>query len=201
MKKTGRVLNFEKRKVHIVTEDNEFIVVKRGSKKPVKNEQYTGDVIKLTKAQKKILSFCFVLILTFSIAIISMYLTTKATLIVDMNVTYKVKINKYDKIISVQPLNSNKAKEIIKTTNVKGDTLNSGLCDLFRACISNDIIDIDYIDTYGTVTVYVLNDTSIFRNNNNNNNNIKLDLYAFESELNTKGLKLIINNRGKIPTF
>lgn len=197
MKKTGRVLNFEKRKVYIVTEDNEFLVVKRGSKDPVKNEEYTGEVIKLSKTQKKIISFFLIIIMVFSIAVISIYLNPKATIVVDMNVTYKIKINKYDKIIGIDSLNSKKATEILKSTKVKGENLNTGLSSLFRTCISMGVIDSDYIESHGSITVFVLDDTGIF----SKSKDIKLDLYSFESELSTKGLKLVMNNRGKHDLF
>jgi hypothetical protein len=186
MRKVGKVINIDKDTVYVVTKKNEFVKLVRNEHTPIKGEIYAGEVYKPSNYALKI----FILLMFFICLMASfqytMYLKPKLTLVVKMNATVKLKINKYDRIIKVEGINT-KGKQSVENLKIKNQSINDGLILLMNRCIEEKFIDEKFIKSNKRILVYITN----------NYNNIILDLSEFKKHAEKNKLKIIINNNGK----
>jgi len=183
----GKVLNFDENKVYVVTENNEFIILKRNETTPKKNEIYSSEIYQKSKITTNI-KFLFVLICI--VAIIASYAlynyySPKLTIVCKMNVVVTLKINYKDKIIGVKGINL-KGKKVIAELKLNHKPINDGLICLFDKCIKLNYLNDKFIKNNKKIILYI----------SNNYDNYNLDLSAFKKYANKLNYTVLINNNG-----
>ncbi|KYH34225.1 hypothetical protein CLTEP_18000 [Clostridium tepidiprofundi DSM 19306] len=185
----GKVLNFDENKVYVVTENNEFIILKRNENTPKKNEIYSSEIYQESKTTiNRIVKFLFVLICIASIITsyaLYTYYSPKLTVVCKMNVVVTLKINYKNKIIGVEGINS-KGKKVIADLKLKHKLINDGLISLFDKCIKLNYLNDKFIKSNKKIILYI----------SNNYDNYNLDLSAFKKYANKLNYTVLINNNG-----
>lgn len=183
MKVVGKVLNIDKNKVYLVTKDNKFVTVKKNHIKPEVGKLYSGDIIEKPSSKKimtiSIVAVCILLISIYA----STFFITYSTVIVDLNCTIKIDLNKKQQIIKT----SSKDKlsfQLTDSLNIDGNSINDGLIMLFDEALKKKILTIPNGYQLGTVSIYIPKN----KNKETINLNKFID-YAFN-----KRFKVLLNN-------
>lgn len=186
MRKVGKVINIDKDTVYVVTKKNEFVKLVRNEHTPIKGEIYAGEVYKPSNYAIKIFILLMLFVCLMAAFQYTMYLKPKLTLVVKMNASVKLKINKYNRIIKIEGTNT-KGKQSLKNLKMKNQLINDGLILLMNKCIKENLIDEKFLTSNERVLVYIVN----------NYNNTELDLSEFKKHVEKNKLKVIINNNGE----
>ena len=183
---SGKVLNYDKDKVYVVTDNNEFKVLKRNKNIPQKDEMYSGKIYNKTSSTVLKISFVFICLISM---IISYYLynyySTKYTVVCKMNVVVSLKVNYKNKIIGVKGINS-RGKKSIENLKLKHMPLNEGLISLFNKCIELNYLNDKFIKRNNKILLYI----------SNNYENYAVDLLPFKKYANKLNYTVLINNNG-----
>jgi len=153
MKKTGKVLNFDKHKVYIVTSENEFVTVERHKEKPVKDKLYRGEEI--TKASKTVFTLTMVILgCILSIYLLKFFFFTEdASIVVTYDDNIKIGINN-NKIVKVDCVGGG-SLQLVDTTNVIGNEINDGLIILLDEALKQKLLTTYTGYDRGKIPVYI----------------------------------------------
>ena len=101
MRKIGKVINIEKNKVYIITQDKEFLTVEKHLAEPMIGELYAGEEFQKVVIWKYLLAVAIIVLLIFSIR--KVYLENKYnfSVIVDMNSSLRMEVDGSNKIKKV----------------------------------------------------------------------------------------------------
>ena len=133
MFKTGVVVESNKESTYIVTCDSEFFnLVTKDRKTPHIGEIYTGEIYIPGKLFYKLIFFIVVIsLLTFLIFNIISNNTPVYTVVIDINSSIQFKVDKFNKILKVQPLN-NRGADLVKDLELDDVTLDTALTTLLE---------------------------------------------------------------------
>lgn len=112
------------------------------------------------------------------------YFKTTATIIVNMPPSIELKINKWNRTVSSNGLQSS-GKKLNNSIKLKNKSLNDSLETLITEAKAKNYIDKKYIDEKKTITIYVSSES-----------NVDLDLTRFDSFMKQQKLKYQVNNNG-----
>lgn len=156
MKRTGKVLNFDEEKVYLMTNEKEFVTVKRHNKEPIKDESYTG--MEIAKPSKTIFILTGVIIacILFIYLIKFFFFSTDASIVVTFDTNVKIGINK-NRIVKVEGIGGGSLK-LVETTSVIGNELNEGLIILLDEALNQQLIQTYSDYDRGKISVYILNE-------------------------------------------
>lgn len=185
MTKKGIVMETHTNKVCIMTDEGEFVEVKAKGKLPAIGSVYSNTIYKKIPVYKYISTAAcllfFILLGTQAYA----YYTPVASVLININPALELKINKWDRIIKIIPVNAD-GKTILSSINIKNKSLDDGLDIILGEAEKENFIDIKYIDSDNIITVNI-----------KNKNDKPLDLPKFEEHADKKNLKfkIITNNK------
>lgn len=185
---TGKVLNIDDDKVHVVTDDREFAVLKKRRTIPEVDDYYTGKVY--NPVRETIPGILFMLII--GLVAFSIYNLLTANPAADLHVTmgarYKVTVSSSQEVLDITPLN-NTSTAIIRANPVKSKDLNEALEELFELTLDQDF-GANFIDGNDYVSIYVDNIVDDF----------SLNVIPFSFYLKNLDVSLIVNDNGEIKT-
>lgn len=154
MRKVGKVINIEKDKVYIVTEDNEFCILKKNNIVPEMGKIYAGNVYKRISPIKKVLLISLLAICIIFVIESFLYFKTDSSLIIDMGSSFKVNINNLGIIIKVEG-NNQSGRSLLKNKNLKYKSADYCLTTLLE-----DSIKANYVGTPASpkneITIFVM---------------------------------------------
>lgn len=186
MKKSGKVMNVKGSKVYILTPEDEFSIVKINSIPPVKGEIYTGyEFYEMHKGLKLLIFFILIMGLALSIYF-AKFTKASTSFIINMNAEFKINVNKDNKVVEIDGLNS-KGRSVLNTSSFFNKDYKDTLIRLYSICMAKDYFSNDYLSKNPYVIIYI----------DGQSNNINLDFSTFEEYINSRNLDLIINQNGK----
>ncbi|GAA0178046.1 hypothetical protein SH2C18_11670 [Clostridium sediminicola] len=149
-------------------------------------------VLKDKIAQKKqnpkkfyllIIPLALIILLT-SIYGVFQYFQPVSTVILDSPRRIYINVNKYNKVIKIKPLRQS-SNTVVNDTDLFNWEINDALKEIITYYESSKIIDESYFPYKKPITIYLTSDKKIY-----------LDITEFKDFMNTKKLKLIINQNG-----
>lgn len=186
----GIVMNVEKKQAIIMTNNGEFLKVKIGKNKPNIGEIYSGEIIKEMPFYKyAAIAASLAFILLFS-GVSYAYYIPSASVIIDINPSIKLQINRWDKIIKSIPLNKD-GEKILSSLNIKNKSLNDGLNLIVEEAKKDNFINDDYIKNGSTIQLTIDNKKGKTLNLS------KFESYSKQNNLNVKITTSEENNRNK----
>lgn len=185
LRKIGKVINFDGKKVYIITKNKDFVELHRNERTPIKGELYAGEVYKKKNYTGKVAFTIIFFVLIFSVFQYINYYRTTLTLIIKMDASIHLKVNKYNRIIGSKGINS-KGKNVIENVTINNNHLNDALNTLVDQCISQKIIDQAFIKSNKRIILYITDRYS----------DLDIDVSEFKNHIKKYKLKAIINNNG-----
>lgn len=188
MIKKGKVINIRGKKVHILTEEKEFVIVKKNNEPPIIGEKYAGEVYNIKLKLKPVI---FLIILVCCIFGLNRFMRSSISnlqLIVQMNVTFKIHINAYDEVVKIESKSfDDNSKIIADLIPLKGKHIGEGLILLFNTCKANDLITEELINGTDSIHIFV----------SNNKKKHIIDFSEFENYLDKQNINVNINIDGE----
>lgn len=183
---TGVVIKIYAKYVCVRTVNGEFINLTLKDYTPNVGDIYTGTIYSGTalKRVKAIILISVVLLILFG-QNLYFYLIPSATIVVNIPPSIQLKVNKWDRIISVKGLQSS-GKNLTDSIKLKNKSLDEGLKLIIETAKSEDVINKKYIANDNSVTIYVCCDE-----------NKNIDLIKFDEFMKHESLKYQVNNNGK----
>ncbi|MBU3184679.1 anti-sigma-I factor RsgI family protein [Clostridium estertheticum] len=198
MNKTGIVINIINKKAGIMTSSGEFLYIKISKELPNIGGIYTGKLYnKNLFIYKYVISVATLMFMIVSSAYAHSYYTPVSTIILRINPSISIDANKWNKIISSKPLNSDGA-QILNNIKLKNKSIDVGLGLLVKEAKTENFINEKYVSDKKVVNLDIKStkpisiDISNFEDTIGSNNlNVKINL----SPSNTKNIDIIINNK------
>ncbi|MPQ30780.1 anti-sigma factor domain-containing protein [Clostridium estertheticum] len=198
MNKTGIVINIINKKAGIMTSSGEFLYIKISKGLPNIGEIYTGKLYnKNLFIYKYVISVASLMFMIVSSAYAHSYYTPVSTIILRINPSISIDANKWNKIISSKPLNSDGA-QILNNIKLKNKSIDVGLGLLVKEAKTENFINEKYVSDKKVVNLDIKStkpisiDISNFEDTIGSNNlNVNINL----SPSNTKNIDIIINNK------
>jgi hypothetical protein len=156
MNNTGVVMQIEKSYAFIMTNRGEFLKVKVAKPIPNIGEVYTGEVAKETPFYKYAAAAASLLFVLFSGTASYAYYTPTASVVVNINPSIELKVNRWDRILKTTPLNSD-GEKVLSSLDIKNKSLNDGLDLIVEEAKRDDFINERYIESGKIITVSVQN--------------------------------------------
>ncbi|WP_291570037.1 hypothetical protein [Clostridium sp. UBA4548] len=153
MIKSGKVLNFDDDKVYLMTEDKEFITVKRTNETPVKDETYSGEEITPPSKLVLFLSILIIVSITGIYLVKFLFFRADASIVVSFNSNIKIGINN-NKIVDIASIGGD-SLDLVAESSVKGNEINEGLIILFDEALKENLLDTYTGYDRGKVNVYI----------------------------------------------
>lgn len=186
MRKSGKIINIEKNKVYIITENKEFVTLEKHSVEPVIGELYVGEELKSISIWKYALSITCMLVLL--ILIRELYIGNRYnySVIVDMNCSLKMNVNASNKITKVEGISSGgyKIKELL---NLEHTSLNQALHLILDESIKQKFLTKAHADDGFKISIFV----------SGNKNKTPVNLTEFKKYAGTHNFKVLINDNGQ----
>jgi len=187
-RKTGVVVKVDKEYICVRTIKGEFYNLK-----PQENTPKIGDIYSSTLATPKKLAvrrIVFLSIIAISILLginIYRYFSSSASVVLSIPPTIQLKINKWNKVISVTPT-STPGRTLVANLDLKGNSLDKALQLILEEAKNKNIINKNYIEGEGVLTIYITNKSTTHQ---------AIDLTNLKSYLNDRKIKYLINNDGQ----
>jgi hypothetical protein len=190
MNSTGIVMQIEKRYAFIMTNSGEFLKIKIGKQLPNVGQVYTGQVAKETPFFKYASAAASLLLVLLSGTASYAYYTPTASVVVDINPSIELKVNRWDRILKTVPLNSD-GEKVLSSLDIKNKALSDGLDMIVEEAKKDNFINDSYIKSGKIITVSV----------KDNKLDKEPDLSGFEDHTKKSNLKVkIIKNKDEKPT-
>lgn len=198
MIKTGIVINIINKKAGIMTSSGEFLYIKLSKVLPNIGEIYTGELYKKNLfLYKYVISVALVMIILASSVYAHSYYTPISTIVLSINPSVSIKANRWNKIISSKPLNSDGAL-ILNNIKLKYKSIDAGLGLLVKEAKGENFINKKYVTDKKVINLDIKSnknvsiDISNFKNTIDSNNlTVKINL----SPGNTKNIDITVNNK------
>ncbi|MCY6370201.1 anti-sigma factor domain-containing protein [Clostridium ganghwense] len=124
--KTGIVMELKNKTACILTNDGEFVEIRIQGKSPSIGSTYSGPTSsKLPLYRYAAIAACLIFFISFGGAAYAYY-TPVASIIVKINPSIELKINKWNRIIEALPLNDD-GKDILNSVTIKNKAVDEGL--------------------------------------------------------------------------
>lgn len=187
MLKTGVVVDSNKISTYIMTSDSDFFKLKtKNSKVPHIGEIYTGEPYKRGRFFYKLILLSVIISLTLYGLINIIDKNTPAySVVVDINSSIQLKVNKSSEILKVEPINSRGA-DLIKNMELNHKTLDIALTMLLEKADKSNYLKDFYSKKENPVCVYITA-----------HNNISLSLTSFKSKADDLKITVLINDNGQ----
>jgi hypothetical protein len=187
--KTGMVMEIKNNNAFLMTPDGEFVRVKIKGRNPEIGEEYTGKTVSGIPTYRNMViaasvAFMF-LIGTGAYA----YTTPVSSVVLDINPSIKLDLNRWDIIIKTTPLNDD-GKKLLESVNVKNKSLDSGLNTIIDEAKKQNIITDDYKKSVREDTKNGKEEKKITVLIDSNKKDPSSDLKKFEEHVNNDDLKL-----------
>ena len=185
MRKTGKIINTEKNKVYIITENNEFVTLEKHEVKPIIGQLYSGEVSKSFATWKFFLIIACTLLILFSIK--KLYLDNRydSSVIVDMNCSIRMKVNGSNIVKKVEGISSGgyKIKGLVVLDN---KSLDEALHLILDESIKLKYLTKAHADDGFKISIFI-----------SGNKNKTPNLTKFVKYASTHNFKVLINNNGQ----
>jgi len=182
MIKTGIVMSIMNRKAGIMTSGGEFIYIKISKVLPNIGEIYTGELYKNNFSfYKYAISVASLMFIFVSSAYAHSYYTPVSTIVLSTNPSVSITANKWNKIISSKPLNSDGAL-VLNKINLKNKSIDTGLELIVKEAKIEKFIDNKYVNDKKPISVDI-----------KSNENISIDISNFKNIIDTSKLNIKIN--------
>src|SRR5690554_2889559 len=126
MNRTGIVLEIKGNKAIIMTPNGEFVNISFRGKAPSIGEIYSGRISKYNNAIRHLAIVASITFILICVSAIKLYYTACASIIVSINPSIEITINRWDRIIKAIPLNDDGSK-ILSEIKINNKPLNNGL--------------------------------------------------------------------------
>lgn len=187
---TGIVMQLNKQHAFIMTSNGEFLKLKLSKNLPKLGEEYTGEVAKDTPFYKYALTAASLAFLVFFSSTAYAYYTPVASVVVNINPSIKLDLNKWNRIIKSTPLNQD-GEKVLSELKVKNKSLNDGLDSIVIQAKKDNFINSDYIESGKTITIDI-----------DSNKPIKnFDLSKFEEKIKLGNINLKITTKENNKTY
>lgn len=137
MNKTGRVLYVKNNYACIRTVKGEFYQIKIKGESPKVGDIYSGS------PDKNLLTYCILGICIFMIISIGafsiLFFTPTNSIILDADYTYKMKVNRFNYVISCTST-SEKGYKLLSSADIINSPLDDSLCNLLASCLKEKTI-------------------------------------------------------------
>lgn len=186
MQKSGKIINVEKNKVYIITENNEFVTLEKHTAEPKIGELYVGKEFHSISVWKYLLATACILLLLFSIR--KLYLDNRYnfSVIVDMNCSLKMEVNGSNKITNVEGINS-KGYNIIRLVDLENKSLDEALHLILDESLKQKYLTKAHADDGFKISIFV----------SENKNRTPINLTEFNRYAGTHNFKVSLNNNGQ----
>ncbi|MBU3158741.1 anti-sigma factor domain-containing protein [Clostridium frigoris] len=182
MIKTGIVINIINKKAGIMTSNGEFLYIKISKVLPNIGEIYTGELYKKNLfLYKYVISVASLMFVFTCVAYAHSYYTSVSTIVLNINPSVSINANKWNKIISSKPLNSDGAL-ILNNVKLKNKSIDTGLGLLIKEARTENFINEKYV-----------NDKIVINLDIKSNKNISIDISSFENTIDSDNLNVKIN--------
>lgn len=166
----------------IMTNSGEFLKVASKKNETKLGEIFTGESVKNTPFYKYALTAASLVFMLLFGSSVYAYYTPSASVRVDINPSIKLDINRWNKIIKYNALNSD-GEKVLSGINLKNKSINDGLSIIVEEAKKDNFINDKYI-----------NDGKIINVTISNNKNVKsIDLSQFNSYIGKNNLKVNVN--------
>lgn len=135
--KTGIVMELNKSSACLLTNTGEFVKVRINTPLPSIGSIYSGKVINSLPLTKKALIAASLTIFILFNSMIYAYSKPVTSVVVDMNASFSIKLNHWNKIIKISPLNQ-AGEELLSSVAIKNKELSEGLNLLFTKSYYKD---------------------------------------------------------------
>lgn len=194
---SGMVMQLKGQHAFIMTNTGEFLKLKLNKNSPKIGEIYTGEVVQDTPFYKYALTAATLAFLVLFGSTAYAYYTPVASVVVNINPSIKLDLNKWNKIIKSTALNDD-GKKVLSELKVKNKSLDDGLNSIVDQAKKDNFINVEYIESGKTITIDINSSKQIkdfnlskFENNIKSGN---INLKITTSENNKTYDKLDISN-------
>jgi hypothetical protein len=186
MRKIGKVINIEKNKVYIITQDKEFLTVEKHRVEPIIGELYAGEEFQKVIIWKYLLAVAIIVLLLFSIR--KVYLDNKYnfSVIVDMNSSLRMEVDGSNKIKKVEGRSPNGYK-LIELLDLEHKSFEEALHLILDESIKLKYLTKAHADDGFKISIFI----------SDNESNTQVNLTEFKKYASTKNFKVLLNNNGQ----
>lgn len=186
--KTGVVVKVDKEYICVRTIKGEFYNLKPKENTPRIGDIYSG-VLATPKrlAVRRIIFLSVIVVLVLAGMNIYRYFSVSASVVISIPPTIQLKINKWNKVISVTPT-STPARTLVQNIDLKGNSLEKAIQSILEEAKNKNIINKNYIEGEGSLTIYMTNKTKTQQD---------IDLTNLKGYLKDRKIKYLINNDGE----
>jgi len=156
---TGIVMQLNKNHACVMTNSGEFLRLKISKTPPIVGDIYTGLVVKDIPFYKYAVTAATLAFLMLFSSTAYAYYTPVASVVVDINPSIKLDLNKWNRIIKTTPLNED-GKKVLSELKVQNKSLNDGL---------------------DSIVIQAKKDNYINEDNNKNGNIVNIDIESSKS--------------------
>ncbi|AKN30661.1 hypothetical protein Ccar_07385 [Clostridium carboxidivorans P7] len=187
--KKGIVISVEKKFVSILTCDGEFLNVYVDNERNIPNigEEYEGLLTKKGTISSNLFKYaaaCLIFFMILSGGSAYAYYTPVSTIVVNINPSLEMKLNRWDRVIDVKPLNEDGVK-LLKEINIKNDVVDKALMEILERSEKDKFINEDYTKENKIVTLNIEGKKDV-------------DLSGFKKEIDKEKLNLRIDKNGTV---
>ncbi|WP_423200882.1 anti-sigma-I factor RsgI family protein [Clostridium carboxidivorans] len=183
------VISVEKKFVSILTCDGEFLNVYVDNERNIPNigEEYEGLLTKKGTISSNLFKYaaaCLIFFMILSGGSAYAYYTPVSTIVVNINPSLEMKLNRWDRVIDVKPLNEDGVK-LLKEINIKNDVVDKALMEILERSEKDKFINEDYTKENKIVTLNIEGKKDV-------------DLSGFKKEIDKEKLNLRIDKNGTV---
>jgi len=151
---SGIVMQLDKKHAFIMTETGEFLKVKLNRNVPKIGEVFTGEISSKNSFYKYAAAAASLIFVLLSGSGAYAYYSPSASIIVSINPSVKLQVNKWDRVIKSIPLNED-GTTLLHGLNLKNNSLNSALDKIIDESKKDNFINKEYIESGKTITIAV----------------------------------------------
>lgn len=193
--KTGIVLEIKNRKACIMTPSGEFAEVKILGDSPAIGSTYSGAIApKLPLFKYVAAAACFILFVTTGSTAYAYY-TPVSSVVVDINPSLELKVNKWNRIIKASALNED-GEKMLDSLSIKNKTIDDGLSMILEEAEKENFINpSNKADLNVSLSIKPIDKASKDKETIGDSPENSISLPKFESKLKEKNLSGEINNK------
>ena len=180
---TGIVMQLSKNHAFIMTDTGEFLKVKLNKNAVKIGELFTGEVSSKNAFYKYAAAAASLIFVLLSGSGAYAYYTPTASILVNINPSVKLQLNRWDRVIKSIPLNED-GSTLLQGLNLNNNSINSALDKIIDESKKDNFINDEYIKNGKTITIAV-EDNKLKKDFNLS----KFEEHAKENKLNVKIIK------------
>lgn len=149
---TGIVMQLNKNHACVMTSSGEFLKLKINKTPPKVGEVYTGQIVKDIPFYKYAVTAATLTFIFLCSSTAYAYYTPVASVVVDINPSIKLDLNRWNRIIKTTPLNED-GKKVLSELKVQNKSLNDGLDSIIIQAKKDNFINGDKSNNANTVNI------------------------------------------------